>query len=599
MTAEERIKAFIKVAQKNNLTPEGDYVAGRENKWPELYIGYTDAILERENINIHSTRKVFPELSFRRLLTNMDENGIKWLKENYQPITQSVFSDFDSTAKRAINNVYIDDNGVDSEVMDYLSKELPKYDSFFNYFKELQPTLRLRDAMSVFTAAPVELPLSITEDGVTFIDGDINPTPQYFECFRVIHYERGKECLILRPEKSLVNVGNTTKQVGLIFEWYDKERIIRFVQTGRRHEYTFSIAHEFEHELEMMPAIRAGGMAEIIDNEVVYSSYFSPALPHLNYAMFDGIFLQAQKRKSAFPTQVMATENCNYEDAQLGFCTDGILRGIKDGAEVITDCPKCDGTGKRKHLNPFSTFYVPIKNGDEQGSQLSVHDALTYVSPSVETLKFLREEVEQQINSAYEVIKTRRSNVSTGNVTATEKGIDLKATQAFIISFSMGLIAVGNLLIKSIVDMKWGKDVKQSPTILGPQHLDFKTVTDYIFELAEAQKAGLPPFVISRLVSDMMYAMSDGNDISTKVVETVIAADTLYALDNTKAALQRDNVQKWQLVLHTASFSIIYDIMMKDSSFIEKDLADRVKIVIDAAKVLTPQTSTAAIDALL
>jgi len=604
MTAPERIQAFIETAKKYHLD-KGEFepwkLPNTTNAEPlNLYPGYADAVRHLHQISIHSTKDSFPEKEFRRLMSNMEEQGIEWLKDNYQPITHTVWNEFINTVTRACYNVSYVDKNVSEDVIDYLREEIPKYQNLFAYFKSIAPKLIAKDAMSVFTVLPESLELEVDEEneGTAVIAGDINPMPQYFECWRVIHFEHGRECLILRPEKSPVMYGNKMHNYGLVFEYYNQNVIERYVQVGKQTEYQFALEWDFTHELGYMPAWRSGGIAEMIDNEVVYKSHFYGAVPHLNNAMEDAMLLKAVKFKSAFPTAVMVVEDCDYVAHNGATCNNGYIKYFDkiEGEDIEKECPRCGGTGKSQRLNPFSTMYVPAANR-ENPEKYSASDVLSYVSPPTATMEFMRKETDLNLSRAASEIKIGRTiNQEGDHVTATEKGIDQKATYAFIYSFSMVWAKLFDNVQRAVAQMKWG-DI---PTIkvIEPKDFDLMTADDYLDKIKQAQDAGVAPAILASIISDYMFSEVEGSYAGERMIETIIAADRIFQMGGLDALTMGDKLQKWEYTLHVSSYNIVSMLMGRDANWIDKELADRIADVQAEAQALTPETTNEAVDAL-
>ena len=596
MTPIERIEQFVKDNKK--YLNKGVY-APIDGEWPQLYSGYKEAARRRDQIAIHSTRDEFPEKEFRRLMKNMEEQGIEWLKDNYQPITHSVWNTFISTLGRALYNVEFEDRDVDEKVVEYLREEIPKYKSLETYGKQILPKLIALDAMGVFSIVPEAVEVEDVDEETSVIVGDINPMPQYYECWRVIYFNHGNECLVLRHENSMVMSGSTSQPWGLIFDYYSKDKIERYYQTGKYVDYEFSLAMDFPHGLDYMPAWRAGGLAELIDNEVIYQSHFQGAIPHLFEAMNDSVVLNAVKMKCAFPTAVMVVEDCQFTDPYKGVCNSGVLKwmDIDKGEEVIETCPACNGSGTSQKLNPFSTMYVPATNRERQ-DKYSAQEVLNYVSPDPAIMKFMREEVEFNLSQASaEIFIGRNSSQVDSNVTATEKGIDQKATFAFINSFAMVWISLFNNLTIAATQMKWGKN-EPSLVYLKPRDYDLKTTDDYIQEIKAAEDAGVSSVVKAKLISDYLYNSFEGSYVSERIIETIISADRVFQIGDLDAAVMTNNLQPWEITLHLSSYNIVSMLVGRDAEWIDRDIADRIADVQQQAKELTPERTNAAVDAL-
>jgi hypothetical protein len=593
MTPFERISEFLKVAK--DFIKDGTFEP-KNGEWPELYPGYAKACRERELIALHSTSDRFPKLAFERLLKNMDENGLKWLEDNYQPVTHGVYNDFLNTVSRATHNIVVEDSGVEERVLEYLYEDLPEYDNINSYNKRICPSLIIQDAMAVFAIVPEKIETREIDESNAEITGDINPFPQYYECFRVISMDKN-HCLILSSDKSVVKYGNTERRTGFVFHYFDNEYIIRIEQVGKQTDYNFSEVMVFPHELDFMPALRAGGIPYVVDNRVAYTSHFFAAVPHLNLAMHDSVYLSSVKRKCAFPTAVMVTDECSHVETGKSHCQNGSIRWFEEGEEKSITCPSCKGTGKGQSLNPFSVMFAPAASR-EVDTKYTANDVLSYVSPDPATMKFLREETELQLTKAAQELKISRSTSQDGgNVTATERGIDLKATYAFIKSFADILVSRWNWQIDVITLMKFG-DIS-SPKVLDPHQFDLKSTEDYIYELKLAKDAGLSSLIQSKLLSDYLYSVYEGSPTQQRFVETIIHADRLLAISDMDLITLKENIEPWEAVLHTSAFVLTERLIAANSDWIEKDLEERVEDLQNAAKAATPVRVNPAIESLI
>lgn len=586
MNPEEFIEYFVKT-YKDHLK-DGYYVPV-DGKFPDLYPGYREAAIQRDEIAIHSTEKTFPREQFERLLQNMDPEGIDWIEDNYQAITHGVWNDFENTSARAIHNVRYEKKDVPDRVWEYLTMNLPKYQNINAYFKKIAPSLILLDGMGVFTVRPENLELEPVEgeEGVARIVGDIKPIPEFFECWRVLHYEEDKSCVIIRPEKSKVIYNKKETHMGFIFEFYTAERIERWVQTGKYVDWEFVIEWEYPHTLEKMPAIRTGGKPKIVENHLIYTSHFYAAVPNLNLAMHDNVFLTSVKRKCAFPTPVMISDECQFTSQKKGPCKGGWLEYRNDNGELVNEkCEACGGTGKSQTLNPFSTMFAPpkMRNSDHR---FSAQDILSYVSPNPDVMKFLREEENENLSKAREEIKIMRSQGQDGHVTATERGIDHKATQQYIRQFTDVLVDDWNCVIQFIVGM--GFTSEKYPTVLKPNVTDLKTEKDYMDEIGAAQEAQVPPIVLSKIIAEYLKSFYDGSYAGERMIETVMSADLIFAMGGLQAGVSQSNWEPWQIILHQASFSIVMNLMAEDPDWIDKKLQDRVFDVHEKAKSLVQE----------
>ena len=573
-------------------TPQG-------KKLPDLYPGYAEAVEDYLRISIHTSGRKFPREKFEKLLTSMGEKEIDWIEQNYEPVTHGVAADYRNTIYRAFNGVELDWTGVDQDVIDYLQRYLPKYNNIEAFYKHVQLKIMLDDAMGVNAQMPESVEYEQVDENTFRISGEINPTSYYFECWRVLKFEHEKFCLVISSENSEVLYGGHTKKQGLVFYAFTDTDIFRVIQVGKQVDWTFDFDYIFPHDLGVLPVLRNGGTPKLDDNQLNYESYLKGAIPFLNLAMHDSVQLMSVKNKCAFPTPVMLTEECDYHHPEHGPCKNGRFkwRDNPDDKNFHTEeCPSCKGSGKKQALNAFSTMFVPVAGADSD-HKYTVSDVLTYVSPDSTMITVLRDEVNHQLAEARDELKIHRVSGQTGNVTATEKGIDFKATIAAIKPPADMLISREQFGIDVIVKMKFGA-AKQAPQIKPIRYFDLKTEADYIEEISMAIEKGLPTIIIQDLVQAYLFSKYDGSEVSEVIIETIIQADRLYHMGALDAIALGDKAQKWEMVLNNSSWVIALQLLSQDADWWQKDINARVEEMQTAAKALAPAQQNPAIESI-
>ena len=66
---------------------------------------------------------------------------------------------------------------------------------------------------------------------------------------------------------------------------------------------------------------------------------------------------------------------------------DGQIISQIDGQENIRTCSSCNGTGLKSRISPLGELL--LKPGDRDGDTIKPNEALAYVAPPTDTLKFL------------------------------------------------------------------------------------------------------------------------------------------------------------------------------------------------------------------
>lgn len=573
------VQEFVYLAKE--WLVDGKYKANREGEWPEIWSGYRDVIRQYERILIHSNSDHFPEKVFKDIIPESPDKAIDYLKTNYEPTTHPVFGDFVNTVLRGVNNSTTNYEQVREEFWTYLDKEIPNYKNLDSFFSAIETDLTLIDPMGVITVRPEMIPTTEIE-GQTVIEGDINPTLFYYECWRIIDFQPGVRCLILVNENTNLDAGNK----GYVFHEYTPNEIIIYRQTGKFLDWTFSEEVFFPHNLGQMPAFRLGGSPIVVDNKIHYVSSFYRAVAPLNEAMKDNAFLAVFKRRSAFATLVRVASACEYMDEKSYRCINGWLDTVsEDGERKKRKCPSCEGTGITSGASPFKDFTVPASNKNVP-TGYKAGDMMQYVSPPVETANLLRTEIEGHLRQARAVLHIEHSNSFTDVKTATQSGIDLKSTVAFVLPIVQVIINVKQRVADVMVKMKFGNEAT-APIYTAPKNIDLKTASDYLEDLKLAEEAGLPPIVKSMILRDYLVQTFVTSDAAEKVLDAVMHSDRFFERSPAEMALVT-NAEPWERVLHDSAYSIAVMVVNEVMNFYELPIPQQVALLQQKAKDITP-----------
>jgi hypothetical protein len=191
-----------------------------------------------------------------------------------------------------------------------------------------------------------------------------------------------------------------------------------------------------------------------------------------------------------------------------------------------------------------------------------------------------------------------------GNITATEKNIDLKSTEAFIKPISDQIWHLYAFMMDAIGILLLGKEEYENgnvkPTIIPAKEFDIITTDDYIYQLAEAKKNGLPSFVISSIIYNMMMSMNYGDTEGMKIFELIQASDRFWTAspDQVALALSRNTAQRWEVVLHDSALPIVieaietYEPTEGKPRFFDLEMGEQIQIIQDLAKSKVPNDGT-------
>lgn len=566
----------------------------QEQELPEFHPTYKFEVELMDANRVHAEKGFFPEKLFKERSPNETDKEYNYRKANYHQITLPVFMDFVSTISRALHDTnwsieYTkdDERYLESNLtfQQYVETEIDNFGSVEEFIKSFLITYKLIDANGVLAVKPEHIPLTENEEGVVSIDGErlIEPEPFYYSSKQIISYLENVHALIYTGEKSMVEYGGVKKQMGIVLEFYDTKRIWRVVQVGKYIDFTFAVELFFEHNWGNLPVRKLKGVPLLKEGELIYQSPFAFAVDNLDIALLNSSNLQIATSRCAFPTPVMYGSVCDFEDENHNRCLDGKIN--TEG--VFKDCPKCNGSGLRSRLSPMGTILLKPPTREDDGDATMKQNPLEYVSPSPDILKFLEESIDKHESKARKILHLRDSDtqVQFNADTATSSNNDLKSTYSFIKPISDQIFSLYEFTLNAIGWMRYGEFFKP-PVVHYPMTFDFKTENDYLIEINNAVKVGLPPFALHRILFNYLNTIFFTEKQSMQALTLIVNADRLFGLtrDEITIKLSRGLIAGWEDILHQSAFTFIDDLVRANEKFFEQDLQTQIDALKNKAK---------------
>jgi hypothetical protein len=577
--------------QYNTANPE------KRNAYPEYWSGYNYAAKMYDSILPHSRSDVYPEHLLSVRAPNQTDAQATYIKENYKATTLSVFEDFKSTISRAFADQnwsikYQDEvNPIFGEetFQQYVNNEIEKFGSLEMFIKNMLPTLKLVDANGIIAIFPEDI---YTDEDGTVTNDLIRPMPEYYNCKNIVGQEFGSYYLVITDDYSIVKAGSKNERTGIILELYDKEAIYRIEQTGKKSDMTFGEPYVvFQHNLGYVPAIKLMGAPQLINDEIAFQSPFITAVPLLDQVILDESYLQMSKATSAFPFMVALGEICEFTDREGNRCNDGqIFDPINGGYRT---CGSCSGSGVKSRFSPTGMLLIKPKTSISEGDTGLSGDYLKFVSPPMETLNFLRTEIEQQMAKSRRILHLPSSDES-GTIgeasTATGSLNKLRSLYAFIKPISDQLFTIYEFCLVTIGRMRYG-DLFGGVNLVYPTSFDISTPSDYLAVISEGVKAGVPPSITFSNVYNYIRAIHYTDDETSAIYDLIINADELLLMSNADvlARLASGTVEKWQDVLHNSAPQLIMELIRDfipsegQPSFLALPMSDKIRLLQEKA----------------
>lgn len=575
--------------------------ADNKAKRPEFWPGYGRACDERTRLEPHILHGYFPEEVFRHRAPNASDKEMEYMRHNFKQVTLVVYADAENTIKRALSDsnwtvIYGDDaeqvdEAVKMGLSEYINTGIKEHGSVADYVRSIVLRLKAVDPMGLVVVRPDALPVVAQDDGTMVIDPDgaLQPMPHYVDCTKVYGFSLDRWYLYLTDERSEVRRGDRTERVGLVLHLVDDTWFYRIEQTGKAEDFAFEVVQWWEHGCGFPPASHLKGTPIVDDGGQRWQSFYLPAVEPLDQVLLDSSYLQASKAKVAFPHMVVLDDPCSYMDQTTGAaCFNGTLEWTADGEVKRMTCPSCKGSGSQARLGPLGEVRVRQKTTGEGGAEAKVGDALTFVSPPTETLTFLREEIEYNLRQARNLLHLHSEAPIVGGdaPTATQVGVDVRATQAFVAPIANQVLDLTEFIIDCIGAERYAERYP-GVTITRPSTYDVRTETDLIAEFKVATTT-MPPPVAEGILWQYIKARYGHSPDQLKTWQTIAAADTIFATNTAtiQQLLAQRIIEPWQVALHQQSFAI-YDQLQRDGT-ITGDIATDAAAMVAAAKAMVP-----------
>jgi len=582
MNAQEALDKVIDlISLINGYDNQGDLrpkIVDYHEQWPELYDGYNMAVRDYMDIKVHSERSYFPERLFVCKSPNINDEEFTYLKANYKNTTMPVFMDFVNSIGRSFSKGNWDLSFKDEAFGAYIEEEK----EYKDWFKNVLPTLKLKDANGVISAYP-RFKMVEGEAGAMVIDDTqmLDVDIKYYSTPDVWHKE-SKAFICLEKERVELEYGNTTRKIGRQFTAYTPTTITRIVQVGKYTEQKFVIQWTFEHGLKYTPAWQLGGVPMVIDNSFIYQSPFLFAVDNLDLALINENNLQTSLQLTMYPYRVMVGDECDFEQ-DGNTCFKGQIQDVEG---KLHQCPSCHGSGMKNRPSRMGTMLVNTQ--PLQGDGIKPSESMVFVQPGTDGLKFVKEVIHENERKARQILHLYDTNDQpTGKAdTATGSKIDQESQYAFIQSVSDGMFAVMYNVLWAIGEMRYGADF-DGFNLVAPVNFDFRTREDYARAIVEAQKMGVP-VLVEQAIYEAIQHYFHANDIQDAAFELLKLVDGIfvYSPDQVTAALRDGTVSKLDAVIHFRYLTLIENLLIENPNFFEQPLQAQIEAVKAAAKVV-------------
>lgn len=561
----------------------------------EPWTGYRDAAKQRRELGPHIENGAFPAHLFIDRAPNQTQAELEWLRRNYKQVTLPVYMDLESCVGRALHprnwTAEFESDEASDDVREFVNEGIREWGSVFNFMRFAGLRQKLQDAMSVVACLPTEFAVTTNDEGAAILDPDerLNPELLYFTCEQLWGFDYDSWYLVRLNWNTDLRFANTTRNVGVACWLIDDLNVWEILQVGKQADNTFEIRLLFSHGIGFAPVINMMGTPSIKAGRLVWESPYLAVKDILDCALLDEHYLRASKAKCVYPHTVVVGDACEFIDEKAGQrCNGGVITTYGEGGERNDrTCPNCKGTGRRSRLSPFGEVQINPNPDTANADSVNATNALAFISPSTDTVRFMREEFDSQMKQARSIMHLDADAPMAGGdaKTATEAGLNNKSRDAFVKTIADQFFVIHAFLITCVGKLRHGPEwagFRLTP----PTVYDMRTEGDRLAELEAAKAAGLSPSVVSSISREYIESKYAG---APEVVDALTAIDRADRLSTmAEATIAAENaagrVEPWELLVHYSGLQLA-DMVDEAKKATTKGFAEA---IIELAKAQAP-----------
>ena len=402
---------------------------------------------------------------------------------------------------------------------------------------------RNKDPNSVIACYPLTLPTKVSEEGVEEIDNQVLLKPEaiIFPSIQVMEFTEDYK-LLKTDEVRFFKDDPVAYPVFVLIDQEFVHRILEKKPIDGKRQFDYELEW-FEHKFDGKPAWKLRGRPVKLEDRILYKSQFSPALPHLNIALWNQSTFQAAMTRSAFPQAWSLVDNCHAEGCVEGKIYHG--EGISP-----TRCESCNGSG-RSEFHPLRTFEVDYKKL-QSGENKPPMPPFGWESPETNTFELLNEHIKDMSVLAFTFVNIDVSiSQPKGSETALKAKINQNEQYAFLLMDMNMAFDIMENCINAIGIQRYG-DAWVMPDIVRPTDFTIRTVEELTEELFSYFEKKMPAILKGATLFSLFEARFGTNAHLRNVLKVLLNTDIFitYTELEFNAAKASERVPEWMSVLH-------------------------------------------------
>ncbi len=539
------------------------YLKGQRHEYYKVTVDHAD------DMAVHINGKK-PEKLLNRVRPREDPEVKKYRLESYEPITMATADKAIVTVQKIMNpklwSIKFDQTA--AELQQYLFKNYPFYGNVMTYVNDVIIRAMLADPNGLVCVVPLDFEITDAQK--------VTPVTSVIKAADIWDYEFSKWYLIHEKKEK-----KGDEEIDF-FYWFDGVQVIRFKTITKKDSTNVYVLGSYVHNIGEPPVWFLSGLITTFDySAVLYRSFFSAAVPHWNKAVTGDSDLDGAFVNHMHPIRVELTEECDFKFKEMR-CMGGKIT-LENGAE--SNCPGCQGTGRKSVKSPYGVYQVQKSPLGEQASSIQ---PVSYVAIPTEPTVLLGERVQKQLDKGlgalnmFFEIGEDQSGIA--------KVLDRSELYDFLLTLSTTVFDVHVYkIIKYTAAYLYMNNVKDKNVVIQkPVNFDLLTIQEEAASITAATQAGIDPMYLKFKQLNFMR-----KDLFGKVAELNIAEDALL-LNPFSGQEPSTVIEAFNLGLNLETDCAIYFNIEKlilqayeaDNEFHSKPFADKQQVMTELANEL-------------
>lgn len=551
------------------------------DKRPKFNKTYIETLREHYRVAVHADINCFPYELLRTKSPNQTQEEWDYQRGIYEHVTNEVWEQAKDKTKVIANPQNYSIIWPDPEQELYFTVDYPVYHSLTDYFFDIVRDRKIDYPNQMLLIEPLFIPGKFNDDKIFEPDQSVEVSPicKIIEEQDIIHYEEGVSFLIITDwDKERMK-----------FTFGDKNTLYYYeVTQPEKEKPVITLLYSYPHNWGYCPARKLGGKPVIYENELMYLSAFSQAIPSLNQVIRLSSNSDMSTLSVMFPVRIVEVDICEYHNTETGqTCDRGRLYDRDTNA--WSNCPSCNGTGRNSTHSPTAVYEVIKKNSATNDNTLALSPPVQFAAPSSDIYVKVEDTIKWKMSTAFRFLQRNTNMVAK---TATESSNEQIDAQSFFLQFSNEVFNLMDFAIEGMGWMRWqGKFEK--PLISPPNNFNFKTNAEITDEIGQAREKQLPQAYLKQLVKEGASTRFNPSPGEVKLIDFTMQVDRLWAINEADIrASVNVTISPVDVIIHQSITYLISQCELENENFWELPFEKQEAMIREKAQVISDALKT-------